>query len=242
VRDPECARQTADGDDAVVVRVRGLVVGYAGAPVAAAATFDVARGEVVALVGPNGCGKSTVLRTVLGRLEPLAGEVELLGAPVDERLAHVRAAVAAVLDDDAWFPALTVREHLYLTARGHGVLGADDVVADVLDELGLAAVAHALPTSLSSGQRRRLLLASALVRPRELLVLDEPEQRLDRAARELVERRIRDEAADGGAVLLATHDAALVRAVATSVVQPADDIVRVLSADEGAALIARVGA
>lgn len=221
------------------VRADGLVVGYDGVPVCAPATFEVRAGQAVAVVGSNGSGKSTLLRAVLGLLVPLRGRVEVLGSEVDERTARFRAAVAGVLDEDAWFPGLTVREHLYLTARGHGVLGADAVVAGVVDELGLVDVERAVPSALSSGQRRRLLLASALVRPRALLVLDEPEQRLDRDARDVVIARLLAEKASGGAVLLATHDADLVRAVADGAVLPADDETRVVGPQEAADLIAR---
>jgi ABC-2 type transport system ATP-binding protein len=222
-----------------VVRADELVVGYDGVPVCAPATFEVRAGQAVAVVGSNGSGKSTLLRAVLGLLVPVAGRVQVLGADVDERTARFRESVAGVLDEDAWFPGLTVREHLYLTARGHGVMRAEAVVAALVDELGLADVERAVPGALSSGQRRRLLLASAFVRPRALLVLDEPEQRLDRDARDVLVGRLLAEKASGGAVLLATHDADLVRAVADAAVLPADDRTSVLDASEAADLIAR---
>ncbi|WP_129339945.1 ABC transporter ATP-binding protein [Cellulomonas endophytica] len=220
-----------------VVSAKGLLVGYGGEPVCAPVSFVLPAGRAVALVGANGSGKSTVLRAVLGLLEPAGGTLRVLGEPVDERSVAVRRAVAAVLDDDAWFPALTVAEHLYLTARGHGVLGADGLVAGLLEEFGLADHARSLPVALSSGQRRRLLLAAGFVRPRSLLVLDEPEQRLDAAMRTRLAERLVAEKRAGGAVLLATHDPVLVRAVADRAVVVADDEVRVVPAAEGAALI-----
>jgi ABC-2 type transport system ATP-binding protein len=188
------------------VVARGLRVGYGRTPVCAPVDLAVAPGEVLAVVGPNGSGKSTVLRTLLGRLAPLGGTVEVLGRPVDERERDFRARVAGVGDDDAYFPGLSVREHLVLLARGHGVAGAGRVVDDVLELLGVTSRADAAPTELSSGQRRRLLLASAFVRPRDVLVLDEPEQRLDPGTRRLVADLLAAEAARGVAVVLATHD------------------------------------
>jgi ABC-type multidrug transport system ATPase subunit len=186
-------------------------------------SFTLRPGRVLALVGPNGSGKSTVLRAVLGLLEPLAGTVEVLGRPVDEREPAMRRHVASVLDEDAWFPALTVAEHLYLVARGHGVDHAGDQVDALLAEFGLDDHAEAMPTALSSGQRRRLLLAAGLVRPRSLLVLDEPEQRLDAAMRRRLADRLLAEKVAGGAVLLATHDAELLGAVADAAVLVGDD-------------------
>ncbi|ADG75193.1 ABC transporter related protein [Cellulomonas flavigena DSM 20109] len=225
---------------APVVHVRDLQVGYGGAAVCAPVAFTLDAGGAIALVGANGSGKSTVLKTVLGLLEPVGGSVEVLGHPVDEREARFRREVSSVLDDDAYFPALTVAEHLYLTARGHGVLGARDEVTDLLDEFGLADHARATPVSLSSGQRRRLLLAAGFARPRSLLVLDEPEQRLDQRMRARLADRLRAEREAGGAVLLATHDPELVAAVCTHAVHVADDESRLLPAAEAADRIARV--
>ncbi|MDO8120162.1 ABC transporter ATP-binding protein [Isoptericola sp. b490] len=214
-----------------VLRAERLTVGWEGRPVCGAATFSVPAGRAVALVGPNGSGKSTILRAALGLLEPLSGTVSLLGRPVDEREASFRAQVAAVLDDDAWFPALTVAEHLYLVARGHGVGDADDEVEALLDEFGLTGHANALPNTLSSGQRRRLLLAAGLVRPRSLLVLDEPEQRLDSDMRHRLAERLVAEKDAGGAVLIATHDPEMLATVADAALIVADQT-RKVTVDE----------
>ncbi|WP_029289086.1 ABC transporter ATP-binding protein [Cellulomonas sp. HZM] len=222
-----------------VVRAQDLLVGYGGAPVCAPVTFTLNLGKAVALVGANGSGKSTVLRAVIGLLDPSGGKLSVLGAEVDERDVAFRTAVASVLDDDAYFPALTVAEHLYLTARGHGMLGADELVSRLLEEFGLVEHARSLPVALSSGQRRRLLLAAGFARPRSLLVLDEPEQRLDRAMRDRLAQRLVDEKEAGGAVLLATHDPDLVLAVADRAVHVADDVTRVLPPGEAATLISR---
>ena len=222
---------------APVVRAKELLVGYGGEPVCAAVSFTLAPGRVIALVGANGSGKSTVLRAVLGLLEPAGGSIEVFGSPVDEREVSFRSRVASVLDDDAYFPALTVAEHLYLTARGHGVTGADAVVDDVLEEFGLTEHRSSLPVALSSGQRRRLLLAAGFVRPRALLVLDEPEQRLDLRMRLRLADRLVAEKRAGGSVLLATHDPDLLRAVADRAVLVADDASRVMSAEDAAAAI-----
>ena len=205
-----------------VVRAVDLRVGYSGSPVCAPVSFSLPAGRILALVGPNGSGKSTVLRAVLGLLEPISGSVQVLGRAVDERSVAYRAQVASVLDDDAWFPALTVAEHLYLTARGHGVADAEEEVDELLEEFGLVDHSDALPTALSSGQRRRLLLAAGLVRPRSLLVLDEPEQRLDVAMRGHLADRLVAEKKAGGSVLLATHDPQLLAAVADRAVLVGD--------------------
>ncbi|WP_164700582.1 ABC transporter ATP-binding protein [Modestobacter sp. KNN46-3] len=183
-----------------------LSVGYGDEPVCAPVTVSVVPGTAIALVGPNGAGKSTVLQTMVGLLPPLTGTVRFADGPVDERDAGFRRAVAGVLDDDAFFPSLTGAEHLLLTARAHGVIDAEEVVEAELAAFGLTDRAGALPSALSSGQRRRLALAGALVRPADLLVLDEPERRLDTAMRRALADRLAALVDAGGAVLFASHD------------------------------------
>ncbi|HEY8719696.1 ABC transporter ATP-binding protein [Pengzhenrongella sp.] len=206
-----------------VVRADNLVLSYGGEPVCAPVSFTLGAGRALALVGANGSGKSTVLRAVLGLLELAGGSLRVLGREVDEREQIFRAQVSSVLDDDAYFPALTVGEHLLLTARGHGLSKPGDVVAQLLEDFGLTDHSDVLPVALSSGQRRRLLLAAGFARPRRLLVLDEPEQRLDQRMRAALAERLRAETAGGGAVLMATHDPELLEAVATDAVLVGDD-------------------
>ena len=222
------------------MRAQDLLVGYGGVPVCAPVTFTLQPGRALALVGANGSGKSTVLRAVIGLIEPVGGKLTILGKPVDERDVEFRAGVSSVLDDDAYFPSLSVAEHLYLVARGHGVLDAWDRVDELLDEFGLADHAKVLPVSLSSGQRRRLLLAAGFARPRSVLVLDEPEQRLDRRMLAALSDRLLAEKAAGGAVLLASHDPDLVRAVADRALHLDDDANEMLSPAAAAERISRI--
>ncbi|PPK95349.1 ABC transporter family protein [Kineococcus xinjiangensis] len=219
-----------------VVSVTDLVVGH-GTPLGPPLSFDLAAGEVLAVVGANGSGKSTLLRTVAGLLPPLAGQVRVLGAPLDARSRSFRAAVATDLGDDAFLPGLTVREHLLLVASGHAVPDPVAVCERLLAEFGLTDRADAPPTAVSSGQRRRLLMAAAFARPRALLLLDEPEQRLDPGMRRAVTARLRAERDGGGAVLVATHDGDLVRGCATSALVLAEDDVRSCAPEQAAAAI-----
>lgn len=117
-----------------------------------------------------------------------------------------------------FFPDLSVVEHLDLFAKAHRVPDAEAVVDEILRELGLMPQAGQLPGTLSSGQKRRLALASAFVRPRRLLILDEPEQRLDAAGLEWLAGRLQREKASGLGVLMASHAPELVEAVADRVV------------------------
>jgi heme ABC exporter ATP-binding subunit CcmA len=199
---------------APLLRVKDLSKVFGEFEVFANLHLDLDAGKALALVGPNGSGKSTVLRCITGADRPTKGTIELLGIPIDERSPLIRRDLAVVMDDLDFFPDLSVVEHLDLFARAHGVADAEALVDAVLEDVGLTAQAAQLPGTLSSGQRRRLALASAFVRPRRLLVLDEPEQRLDSDGLELLALRLNEEKAEGLGVLLASHDAALVSAVA----------------------------
>lgn len=197
-----------------LLRVRDLQRHFGDLQVLTGLDLDLESGQALALIGPNGSGKSTALRCICGADRPTSGTVELNGAPLDERSAATRRDLAVVMDDLSFFPDLSVAEHLELFARAHRVEDAGSVVDAVLADVGLRGQAAQLPGTLSSGQRRRLALASAFVRPRRLLVLDEPEQRLDAAGIEWLAERLIAEKADGLGILLVSHDEDLVDAVA----------------------------
>ena len=204
------------GPEAVFAAV-DLLVGHGESPVCPPVDLALRPGRALGLIGANGSGKSTLLQTMVGLLPPLSGRAEFDGREVDEREAAFRRGVASVLDEDAFFPSVTGREHLLLAARGHGVRDAEAVVAAEIAAFGLDDRADALPTQLSSGQRRRLALAAAFVRPARALVLDEPERRLDAGMRGRLAQRLARRRDEGAAVLFACHDADLLAAVADEV-------------------------
>lgn len=197
-----------------MLEVRDVRKSYGDDPVFAGLGFTVAAGEAVAIVGRNGSGKSTLLKCLVGAETIDAGEVLVHGAVRDEASASFRALAAALLDDADYFPDVSVVEHLRLLAWLHGTPEPEREVLDVLGEVGLSDVRDQLPPTLSSGQRHRLGLASCFVRPRGLLVLDEPEQRLDVQGRTWLRERLKAEKAAGVAVVFASHDQELVDAVA----------------------------
>ncbi len=181
--------------------------------------LEVAAGEAVALTGRNGAGKSTVLRCLVGADKPDEGSVQVNGIPVNETNPQIRRDVATVIDDLDFFPDLSVVEHLDLLARAHGVPAADEAVDEVLHEVQLVPQSGQLPGTLSSGQRRRLALATAFIRPRKLLILDEPEQRLDTEGVAWLAERLVAERSRGLAIVMASHEPTLVEKVATRVIR-----------------------
>ncbi|MET9019528.1 ABC transporter ATP-binding protein [Actinopolymorpha sp. NPDC004070] len=203
--------------------VDGLRHAYGAHTVLDAVSFTVNAGSALAVVGRNGTGKSTLLRCLTGAEKPTGGTVTFDGATYEETSADIRRDVATVFDDIDFFPDLTVAEHLDLLARAHGVPDPEDAVDDTLRELGIDGTTRQFPSTLSSGQRHRLALATAFVRPRRLLVLDEPEQRLDVEGRQWLAEKLRCDLAAGVAVVFASHSPDLIRAVATDTLRVGGD-------------------
>jgi ABC-2 type transport system ATP-binding protein len=206
------------GETVPILAVTGLRRSFGEVEVLSGIDAEVRAGEAVAVVGPNGSGKSTLLRCAAGVDRPSAGLVALCGRPMRERDPQTRRCIAAVLDEVEFFADLAVAEHLALLMSAHGDAAPDEHAAGLLDEVGLAGAADQLPVGLSSGQRRRLALATCFARPRMLVLLDEPEQRLDLAGRRWLTGRLLAEKQAGHGVLFASHDRSLVQAVADRVI------------------------
>jgi NitT/TauT family transport system ATP-binding protein len=183
-----------------MLTIEGLVLGYGGEPVLDGVDLSVGAGRIVALVGPSGSGKSSILRAVMQLQEPLAGRITL---DVD------RAEIGMLFQDDALLPWRTVRDNvaLGLRARGWDQTRRFEEAEAWLRRVGLAGLGERYPGRLSGGQRKRVALAQVLVLKPRLLLMDEPFSALDAIVRHrisqdllgLVER-------EGIAVLLVTHD------------------------------------
>jgi len=188
-------------------------------------------GEIVAVTGVNGVGKSTLLTCLAGLRRPASGSVTVLGAPPSDTPEFWRA-VALVAEQPTWYPGLTVRELLELVRMTQQPLHGWCLPPDELIEVfGLTARADASPLSLSSGQRQRLSLAAALARPSQLLLLDEPEQSLDAGFRQQLATLLGEQyAGNGGTVVMATHDHEFALAAGARVIELSDG--RVIGDDE----------
>lgn len=193
---------------ALAVSVHEVSVAIDDDALLAPTSLDVRRGEVVALRGPNGSGKTTLLRVVAGLAPATSGEALVCGEHPRERDAAFRERVAALIGTPPLARNLTLREHLELVAASWPSLFGHP--PSILDDFGIARLEHRFPHELSSGQQQLFALALTFMRPCEVLLLDEPEQRLDAERRELLAGIIARRAANGAAVLMATHSAELV--------------------------------
>lgn len=207
--------------DQSAIEVRDLSVSYGAAPVLVDFRLTVPVGAGVCVTGENGIGKSTLLRCVASLQRADAGEIEIFGGPPGSTPEFWRAVVTTV-EPPTWYPGLTAREHAELVCRAHGLDPEAAGLDETLARFGIARHADAIPPSLSSGQKQRLTLALALLRPSRLLILDEPEQRLDREGRALVAGLLRNYLAGGRTVLMASHDDAFAAAAGTTTVSMAD--------------------
>ncbi len=163
----------------------------------------VGAGELVALVGHNGSGKSTFLRLASGLLDPTEGDLDVCGERAGSLAA--RAAVSFVPDQPVLYDDLSVAEHLEYVARLHGLTGAPAHADALLERLGIAERADELPSRFSRGLRQRTSLAIGLVRPFEVLLVDEPFVGLDPEGQDTCVELLVNAAAAGAAVLVATH-------------------------------------
>jgi len=170
-------------------------------------TLEVVAGAPTVLLGPNGSGKSTLLRLAMGLVRPTAGRVTWGGRPApDERLAMVFQR-----------PVMLRRS---VGANVAFALGRrnEPRIRELLERVGLAALAHRPARRLSGGEQQRLALARALARDPEILFLDEPTASLDPAATKAVEDIVRDVAASGVKIVMATHDIGQARRLAGDIV------------------------
>ncbi len=186
-----------------LIEAAGLSVGYGGGPAAVSdVSFELGAGERLALLGPNGGGKTTILRAVLGELRPLAGTLRVGAScgsvPQTERsrldypVSALEVATMGALSRLPWWRRPTRADR--------------EAARQALARVGLEAVGDETFGELSGGQRQRVLIARALVQDARVLLMDEPFTGLDRAAAERLEALIAALAEEGRGVVIATHD------------------------------------
>ncbi|GAB3168437.1 ABC transporter ATP-binding protein [Myceligenerans halotolerans] len=206
---------------AVAARTRGLRKVYRGTIAVDGVDLEVPEGAVVGMLGPNGSGKTTTIRMLLGLVQPTEGEIELLGVPVPGHVDRVLPHVGALVEGPGLHPFLSGRENLMRFAAAEPLLAGGELhgaVSAALERVGLTHAAGRKYREYSLGMKQRLGLASALLAPRRLVVLDEPTNGLDPAGTQEVRRIIAELHARGVTVLVSSHLLAEVEATCTHVV------------------------
>jgi iron complex transport system ATP-binding protein len=197
----------------VILEARALSIGYRGRTVGTDLRVDLRAGEVLALLGPNGCGKTTLLRTLLGLLAPLAGEIRLGGEPLAALSVRERArTIAYVPQSHAGTFAFTVEEIVLMGRTAHAGLFARPSLQDrgvagqAIERLGISHLAERPYTMISGGERQLALIARAIAQQPRIVFLDEPTASLDFGNQGKIMREMRALASAQLAVLFTTHD------------------------------------
>ncbi|MEV4702728.1 ABC transporter ATP-binding protein [Actinoplanes sp. NPDC049316] len=204
----------------LAVASQGLTKRFGSQVAVDAVDLAVPRGAVYGFLGPNGSGKTTTIRMLLGLISPTAGGHELLGAAMPGRAADVLPHVGALVEGPGFHPYLSGRDNLRRLDAADRTAEARTSGARIdaaLDRVGLSAAAGKRYRLYSLGMKQRLAIAAALLQPRQLLVLDEPTNGLDPQGTREVRTLVGQLAAEGATVLLSTHLLAEVEQVCTHV-------------------------
>lgn len=195
-----------------VIEAEALSIGYGRKAVMHSLAFEVKSGEVLCLLGPNGCGKTTLFKTLLGLLPPLSGEVRVLGETVAgwSRLAFARRVGYMPQAHTGVFP-FTVNEIVLMGRTAHigrfSLPSTHDrkIAADCLEMLGIAHLGDCIYTAISGGERQLTLIARALAQQPALLVMDEPTASLDFGNQIRILGHIDRLRSQGITILMSTH-------------------------------------
>jgi ABC-type multidrug transport system ATPase subunit len=187
----------------VAVEAVGLEKDYGDLLAVAPLDLEVAEGQRVVLVGPNGSGKTTFLRMAAGLLEPSDGEVLIAGHPAGSLVA--REATSYLPDNPVLYDDLSLVEHIEYVSRLHGNDDWDAQGHGLMERLGLLDRAGDLPSRFSRGLRQKTSILLALVRPFSVLLIDEPFVGLDQPGKQALLDLLDEANAAGATVVVATH-------------------------------------
>jgi ABC-2 type transport system ATP-binding protein len=187
------------------IEVRNLVKRFGTKTVVDRVTMNVAEGEIVGFLGPNGSGKTTTIRIMCGLLTPDEGEGRVLGYDLLTESLKIKREVGYMTQRFSFYEDLTIAENLEFVARLYQLKPVEEHVGRTLEELGLASRRDQLAGTLSGGWKQRLALAACIMHKPRLLLLDEPTAGVDPKARREFWDEIHRLARDGLTVLVSTH-------------------------------------
>ncbi|MEU3841704.1 ABC transporter ATP-binding protein [Streptomyces sp. NPDC028635] len=203
------ARGEQEPEDEYVIHTRALTKRYRGGQLAVdGLDLTVPAGSVFGFLGPNGSGKTTTIRMLMGLIEPTSGAARVLGQPMPRAARSVLPQVGALIEGPALYGFLSGRDNLLRYDAADPTADPRTRrtrVATALERVGLTAAAGKKARAYSLGMKQRLGLAAALLQPRRLLVLDEPTNGLDPQGMREIRALVRELASDGTTVFLSSH-------------------------------------
>ncbi|MCF8528824.1 MAG: ABC transporter ATP-binding protein [Aquiluna sp.] len=197
-----------DSSSNLAIETAGLVKQFGSQRAVAGISLSVPRGSVFGFLGPNGSGKTTTIRMLLGLADVTEGEITLLGNSIPKDLDTALPKVGALVEGPAFYPYMSGRNNLFrmdAADRNSDAKTRASRVDAALDRVGLTNAASKKVHAYSLGMKQRLGLANALLKPRELLVLDEPTNGLDPQGTREVRNLIRSLASEGITIFLSSH-------------------------------------
>lgn len=199
-----------------MIELKDVTVSVGHAVLLAPVSASISPGDALVIRGRNGTGKSTLLKVLTGITSPTSGSALIGGDLVTSRDRRMSREVAAMIGLPPMAPDLTIADHVLLVATTwlDDPKAADGLAHDIVDELELAHLAARFPHELSSGQTQLFALALVLARPFDMLILDEPEQRLDPEHVDTVIRVLSTRRDRGVTLVIATHSERLADAIA----------------------------
>ena len=186
------------------------------------ASLQVQPGEIVAMLGRNGSGKTTLLRVIATALRPTRGTGFVYGNELVRDADEVRECVGTLGHYAGLYDDLTAGENLKFAMRMSGLKASDEQIHDALAQVSLDHEMRERVRGFSAGMRRRLALARLILRPPQLMLLDEPYASFDQSGIDFVNQFVRDTVARGGAAIIVTHDPARVSEITKRMVTIAD--------------------
>lgn len=189
-----------------MISARALVKAFGYKPVLRGLDLDVAEGEFVALLGPNGTGKTTLLRILSGLSRPGFGEARLAGHRLPQEAEAVRGLLGVVSHQPLLYTDLNAEENLRFYAQMYGLARPSARIADVLQRVGLSARRRDPVRGFSRGMQQRLAIARAILHDPQVMLFDEPHTGLDPDASAMLDTLLTEVAARGRTVLMTTHD------------------------------------
>lgn len=218
---------SATSEEPPIIEVRELVREFSGRRVLDGISFTVHKGETLVVMGGSGCGKSTVLRHIIGAMKPTSGSIKLFGEEIttmrERDLARVRRRFGMLFQSGALLQSLTVGENVALPIVEHGKNLAPEIIDLMvkmkLEMVGLTGFEHLKPAEISGGMKKRVGLARALALDPELLFSDEPTAGLDPIMTAVVDRLTRDLTRRlGMTAMVVTHDMTSAFRIATKII------------------------